>query len=70
MLEFQVHLLTIWLDLASGARRRVASARADLERGEVTATTAIIVILVVAAIAAGGVIAGKIKANADKVPSP
>ena len=42
----------------------------DRDRGEVTATTAIIVLLVIAAIAAGTVIATAITNNANNVPSP
>lgn len=40
------------------------------DRGEVTATTALIVILVIAAIATGGTIAIKIASCADNVPRP
>lgn len=40
------------------------------QQGEITATTAIIVLLTVAALTAGGIIAGKIVANANRVPSP
>lgn len=69
MLEMQLKLLALWLAAVDGARDRVAEARQD-DRGEVTATTALIVLLVVAALAAGAVIAGKITGNANKVPSP
>ncbi len=69
MLDLQIRVLTTWL--AAGdqirARRQPAS---DHDRGEVTATTAIIVILVIAAIAAGGIIASKINSNANNIPSP
>lgn len=44
--------------------------RLTSERGEITATTAIIVLLTIAALTAGGIIAGKIVANANNVPSP
>lgn len=44
--------------------------RLNRERGEITATTAIIVLLTIAALTAGGIIAGKIVANANNVPSP
>lgn len=50
-------------------RSRLAEASRN-DRGEVTANTAFIVLLVVAAITAGGVIAAKLVANANKVPSP
>jgi heme A synthase len=63
MLQFQVNLLTAWW----AVHRRYDTER---DRGEITATTALIVILVIAAIAAGGVIAAKIAANADNVPEP
>ena len=69
MLEFQVQLLTAWWQAADNVRQRLRDARDD-ERGEITATTALIVILVVAAIAAGGVIASKIATNANNVPEP
>lgn len=70
MLDIQVQLLAAWLDLTTALRHRARDARAEWDRGEVTATTAIIVILVIAAIAAGGVIAAKINNNANKVPEP
>ena len=44
--------------------------RMTREEGEITATTAIIVLLTIAAITAGGIIAGKIVANANNVPAP
>ena len=55
-----------------GAPSDALSRRIDDERdrGEITATTALIVILVIAAIAAGGVIAAKIAGNANNVPEP
>ncbi|MAT05535.1 MAG: hypothetical protein CL424_10890 [Acidimicrobiaceae bacterium] len=67
MLQFQVNLLTAWWEAAEAIERRY---EADRDRGEITATTAMIVILVIAAIAAGGVIAAKIVANAENVPEP
>ena len=67
MLQFQVNLLTAWWTATKAMQRRYD---ADRDRGEVTATTALIVILVIAAIAAGGVIAAKIASNADNVPEP
>ena len=67
MLEIQVRLLTAWWLATSEVRQRLHDAD---DRGEITATTALIVLLVIAAIAAGGVIAAKILANANKVPSP
>ena len=68
MLQLQVNLLTAWWAATERCTRTVYDA--DRDRGEVTATTALIVILVIAAIAAGGVIAAKIAANADNVPEP
>ncbi len=70
MLELQVQLWSAWLRAATAARQRMAEARYERDRGEVTATTALIVILVIAAIAAGGVIAIKIANNANNVPEP
>jgi len=67
MLQIQVTLLTVWWVATQSLRRRYQT---DRDRGEVTATTALIVILVIAAIAAGGVIAAKIASNADNVPEP
>jgi len=69
MLELQLRLLSSWWAAGEAIRQRAADARSD-ERGEVTATTAIIVLLVAAAIAAGAVIATKITSNANSVPSP
>ncbi len=69
MLEIQIQLLTAWWQAAHTMRQRLRDTRHD-DRGEITATTALIVILVIAAIAAGGVIASKIAANANNVPSP
>ena len=67
MLQLQIQLLTAWWATTQHAQERL---RADRDRGEVTATTAIIVLLVIAAIAAGGVIAAKITSNANAVPEP
>ena len=70
MLELQVQLWSAWLRATAATRERLAEAGSDRDRGEVTATTALIVILVIAAIAAGGIIAAKITSNANNVPSP
>ena len=67
MLQLQVTLLTAWWAAGDSLNRRIDEER---DRGEVTATTALIVILVIAAIAAGGVIAAKIASNADNIPEP
>ena len=70
MLELQVQIWSVWLRATTATRERLAHASSDRDRGEVTATTALIVILVIAAIAAGGIIAAKITSNANNVPSP
>lgn len=67
MLQFQINLLTAWWTATQTAQRRYTDER---DRGEVTATTALIVLLVIAAIAAGGIIAAKILSNANNVPEP
>ncbi len=67
MLELQLKILTLWHTAGMALRQRLDVRN---ERGEVTATTALIVLLVIAAIAAGGIIAGKITDNANNVPSP
>jgi hypothetical protein len=67
MLELQLKVLSLWQSAGQALRQRL-DVRDD--RGEVTSTTVIIVLLVVAAITAGGIIAAKITANANKVPSP
>ena len=67
MLQLQVNLLTAWWAAGDALDRRVTDER---DRGEVTATTAIIVILVIAAIAAGTIIATRITSNAENVPEP
>jgi hypothetical protein len=64
-----IQLYVWWLTATDDVHQRVTIARGD-DRGEVTATTAMIVLLVVAAIAAGGIIAAKLVANAENVPSP
>lgn len=69
LLALQVHLFTTCLALRSTAAQQLERWRDD-DRGEVTATTALIVLLVIAAIAAGGVIATKIRSNAANIPSP
>jgi beta-lactamase regulating signal transducer with metallopeptidase domain len=69
MLDIQINLLTAWWRAADTLRQRLNATRHN-DRGEITATTALIVILVIAAIAAGGVIASKITANANNVPAP
>ena len=42
----------------------------DPERGSVTAQTAMIFLLVGGAILAGGIIVGKMQANANNIPAP
>ena len=54
-----------WQNTTQAFQRRLTP-----EGGEITATTAIIVLLTIAALTAGGIIAGKIVANANNVPSP
>ncbi len=67
MLDTQIKMLNMilqsWLRLGD----RIDDER---DRGEVTATTALIVLLVTAAIAAGIIIADRIRSNAESVPSP
>ena len=60
-------MLTVWYAAGDAVRDRVSE---DRDRGEVTATTALIVLLVIAAIAAGTIIATKITNNANNVPEP
>lgn len=69
MLELQMQILSAWYAAGNHLRRKLTDSY-DNDRGEVTAQTAMIFLLVVAAIAAGGVIATKITANANNVPSP
>lgn len=69
MLQLQMMLLTAWWAAGDAVISRIDTARHD-DRGEVTATTAIIVILVIAAIAAGTIIATRITDNANNVPTP
>lgn len=67
--QIQIQILTAWCRAADALRAQLDDSTSD-DRGEVTATTAIIVLLVVAAIAAGTIIAARITANANNVPSP
>ena len=67
MLEYQLRVITAWWAAGDQLRTRLDAER---DRGEVTATTALIVILVIAAIAAGAVIASKISNNANNIPEP
>lgn len=67
MLEYQVMMINAVRHMVVSMREHVAE---DRDRGEVTATTALIVLLVIAAIAAGGIIAAKINSNANNVPEP
>lgn len=67
MLELQIKLLTAWWSVTDSASSRIEDER---DRGEVTSTTAIIVLLVIAAIAGGTIIAARITANANNVPTP
>lgn len=69
MLKFQVAVLTAWRAAVTWVLDKEETDRGR-DRGEVTATTALIVILVIAAIAAGAVIAAKIANNANRVPEP
>jgi hypothetical protein len=69
MHPMSVHVYLWWLTTTTTLHDRLADALRD-ERGEVTANTAMIVLLVVAAITAGGIIATKLVANANNVPSP
>ena len=70
MLETQIYILNLWNKAGERLRQQYAAADADRDRGEVTATTALIFLLVAAAIAAGTIIATKITANANNVPTP
>jgi hypothetical protein len=67
MLDTPIKFLTAWLTATETVATRLQHER---DRGEVTATTAIIVLLVIAAIAAGTIIALRITDNAESVPSP
>ena len=69
MTNLNLQMYVWWLSMTTPIRERLDGTRQD-ERGEVTANTAMIVLLVVAALTAGGIIAAKIVANANKVPSP
>lgn len=67
MLDTQIKFLAMIVQSWMRLDERVADER---DRGEVTATTALIVLLVAAAIAAGAVIASRITSNANSIPSP
>lgn len=67
MLDTQIKFLAMIVQTWMRLDERVADER---DRGEVTATTALIVLLVAAAIAAGAVIASRITSNANSIPSP
>ena len=69
MLEVQMRVLSAWMAAGDAMRARVARGPHD-ERGEVTATTAIIVLLVGRGDRRRAVIASKITINANNVPSP
>ena len=69
MSEMQAKVVVAWLAASDALRNRAEQVRRR-DRGEVTATTALIVILVIAAIAAATVIATKITNNANNVPEP
>jgi hypothetical protein len=64
-----IQLYVWWTTTVIDTRDRLAATAHD-DRGEVTSSTALIVLLVTAAITAGGIIAVKLIANANKVPSP
>ena len=70
MLEAQVQVLSLWSQAAARMRVALRHARAERDRGEVTAQTAMIFLLVVAAIAAGIVVAARITSNANNIPEP
>lgn len=70
MLEMQLQVLSLWYRAGDRMLEFRAEASGHRDRGEVTATTALIVLLVIAAIAAGGVIAARIVSNANNVPAP
>jgi hypothetical protein len=65
-----IQLYAWWLTATTDLEERLAAASRGDDRGEVTATTALIVLLVGAAIPAGGIIAARLVANANNVPSP
>lgn len=67
MLDTQIKMLNVILQ---GWLRLEGHIEDERDRGEVTATTALIVLLVTAAIAAGVIIADRISSNAESVPSP
>ena len=67
MLDTQNKMLN---EILQGWLRLEGRIEDERDRGEVTATTAMIVLLVTAAIAAGVIIADRISSNAESVPSP
>lgn len=70
MSQVQIAVLELWARAGAAVAAGKQRVRSDRDRGEVTATTALIVILVIAAIAAATVIATKMQDNANNVPSP
>lgn len=70
MPHVQIVVFELWLRAGAVMTGAVRRANAERDRGEVTATTALIVILVIAAIAAATVIATRMTDNANNVPSP
>ena len=67
MYALQIRVMMAWLTTRDRAIQRYDEAS---ERGEVTATMAMIALLVIAAIAAAAVIATKMAGHAAKVPGP
>jgi hypothetical protein len=67
MLALQIQMMMAWLTTKDRALRRWDD---ESERGEVTATMAMIALLVAAAVVAAGIIAVKMSAHANKVPNP
>jgi hypothetical protein len=65
MLALQIRVLMAWQTTRQRAKQRIDD---EVERGEVTATMAMIALLVAAAVIAAGVIALKMKKHADAVP--
>ena len=70
MLELQMRVLSVWFEAGVKLRSAHQQAVEDRDRGEVTATTALIVLMVIAAITAGTIIATRITSNANNVPTP
>lgn len=54
-------------DVKRVANRRIAEARADAERGEISSTTVIIALLVLLAVTVGGIITTKITERAELI---